>query len=195
MRAVSHLGSDMFAECCTRPQYVPRLNCETGRSRLPGSEDVMLTECEGVGTAIEAKQASTARGFAKMSVCVGKCVGRDDIGDNAKRELATSAIAAIGTFHPWVCHFYISGSKSSLCIMTSARMRAISLQIITRSPPMLPPVYAKLEHYENTRFYASDPIHPISHPSLSTPHFFFLFFFPFSDAEVPNISSKVLLGS
>ena len=109
-RAVSHLGSDMFAECCTRPQYVPRLYCETGRSRFPGSEDVILTGCKGVGTAIEARQASTARGFARMSVRVGKCVGRDDIGDNAKRELATSAIAAIGTFHPWICHFYISTS-------------------------------------------------------------------------------------
>lgn len=30
-----------------------------------------------------------------MSVRVGKCVGRDDIGDNAKRELATSAIGII----------------------------------------------------------------------------------------------------
>jgi hypothetical protein len=40
---VSHLGSEILAECRTRPQYVLRSNCDTGRSRLPGKEDVMST--------------------------------------------------------------------------------------------------------------------------------------------------------
>lgn len=33
-----HLGSDMSAACLTRPKYVLRSYCETGSSRLPGSE-------------------------------------------------------------------------------------------------------------------------------------------------------------
>ena len=33
-----HLGSEMFAECMTRPQYVLRSYCEAGSSRLPRSE-------------------------------------------------------------------------------------------------------------------------------------------------------------
>jgi hypothetical protein len=37
-----HLGSEMFAECMTRPQYVPRSYCEAGSSRLPGSEADMM---------------------------------------------------------------------------------------------------------------------------------------------------------
>lgn len=41
---LSHLGSDMLAACCTRPQYVLRSNCETGRSRFPGSDDVMAND-------------------------------------------------------------------------------------------------------------------------------------------------------
>ena len=42
---LSHLGSDIAAECWTRPQYVLRSYWETGKSRLPGSKDVIL--CEG----------------------------------------------------------------------------------------------------------------------------------------------------
>ena len=34
----SHLGSDISTECRTRPQYEDRSYCETGSSRLPGSE-------------------------------------------------------------------------------------------------------------------------------------------------------------
>jgi hypothetical protein len=41
---LSHLGSEILAECITRPQYVLRSNWEDGRSRLPGSEDVMLAK-------------------------------------------------------------------------------------------------------------------------------------------------------
>lgn len=39
---LSHLGSDIVADCFTRPQYVLRSYCEVGRSRFPGSEDVIL---------------------------------------------------------------------------------------------------------------------------------------------------------
>jgi hypothetical protein len=46
-----------------------------------------------MGAAIEANIASTACEFARMSVDVGR---HDDIGDNARRELTKSAIAAIG---------------------------------------------------------------------------------------------------
>lgn len=35
---VSHLGSDISAECLTRPQYVERSYWEAGRSRFPGKE-------------------------------------------------------------------------------------------------------------------------------------------------------------
>ena len=35
---VSHLGSDISADCLTRPQYVERSYWEAGRSRLPGKE-------------------------------------------------------------------------------------------------------------------------------------------------------------
>lgn len=38
---LSHLGSEMSAAWRTRPQYVLRSYCETGRSRFPGNEDVM----------------------------------------------------------------------------------------------------------------------------------------------------------
>jgi len=44
----SHLGSDIFAECLTRPQYVERSCCDTGSSRLPGSEaDIDATDSMG----------------------------------------------------------------------------------------------------------------------------------------------------
>ena len=52
-RAMSHLGSEILAECRTRPQYVPRSNWDTGRSRLPGNEDVMSTTVEGKKPRIE----------------------------------------------------------------------------------------------------------------------------------------------
>jgi hypothetical protein len=39
---LSHLGSDMSAECLTRPQYVERSYCEAGRSRFPGREADIL---------------------------------------------------------------------------------------------------------------------------------------------------------
>jgi hypothetical protein len=38
---LSHLGSEMLAACCTRPQYVVRSYWELGRSRVPGKEEVM----------------------------------------------------------------------------------------------------------------------------------------------------------
>lgn len=41
---LSHLGSEMLAACCTRPQYVVRSYWELGRSRVPGSEEVMSTD-------------------------------------------------------------------------------------------------------------------------------------------------------
>lgn len=42
---VSHLGSAMFAECLTRPQYVVRSNCDAGRSLLPGRDaDILMSE-------------------------------------------------------------------------------------------------------------------------------------------------------
>lgn len=44
---LSHLGSEISAECFTRPQYVLRSYRETGSSRVPGREDVIaITECE-----------------------------------------------------------------------------------------------------------------------------------------------------
>jgi len=45
---LSHLGSEMLAACCTRPQYVVRSNWELGRSRVPGREEVMAaSDCAG----------------------------------------------------------------------------------------------------------------------------------------------------
>ena len=41
----SHLGSDICADCLTRPQYVDRSYCEAGSSRLPSSEADMLHQC------------------------------------------------------------------------------------------------------------------------------------------------------
>ena len=46
-----HLGSEMFAECMTRPQYVLRSYCEAGSSRLPGSEADMVGDALGGCTA------------------------------------------------------------------------------------------------------------------------------------------------
>lgn len=40
----SHLGSVMPAVCLTRPQYVLRSYCDSGSSRLPGSEADMLRQ-------------------------------------------------------------------------------------------------------------------------------------------------------
>ncbi len=48
----SHLGSEMSAECRTRPQYVLRSYCDAGNSRLPGSEEVMRA-CGDAAEAIE----------------------------------------------------------------------------------------------------------------------------------------------
>jgi hypothetical protein len=39
----SHLGSDMLAQCLTRPQYVLRSNRDSGSSRLPGIEADILS--------------------------------------------------------------------------------------------------------------------------------------------------------
>lgn len=39
----THLGSEMLAQCLTRPQYVLRSNCDSGSSRLPGSEADILS--------------------------------------------------------------------------------------------------------------------------------------------------------
>lgn len=42
VRSYSYLGSDMSADCFTRPQYVDRSYREAGRSRLPGNEADMV---------------------------------------------------------------------------------------------------------------------------------------------------------
>ena len=42
--SISHLGSDISADCLTRPQYVERSYCDAGRSRAPGREDDMMGE-------------------------------------------------------------------------------------------------------------------------------------------------------
>ena len=39
--SISHLGSDISADCFTRPQYVERSYCDAGRSRVPGREEDM----------------------------------------------------------------------------------------------------------------------------------------------------------
>jgi hypothetical protein len=74
LRAVSHLGSDMLAECCTRPQYVPRSYCETGKSRLPGNEDVILTNMrmqKPPSKRMKLQQTAELRRVVNES-CVGK---------------------------------------------------------------------------------------------------------------------------
>lgn len=68
---LSHLGSDIVAECWTRPQYVLRSYWETGRSRLPGSEDVILCEGEGVKQQWLLR-ARTSFGGLGMAARVGK---------------------------------------------------------------------------------------------------------------------------
>lgn len=59
----THLGSARSIECRTRPQYVLRLKRDSGRSRRPGREDVMvMNDC------------FFARVYSRQHLCFGVTV-------------------------------------------------------------------------------------------------------------------------
>lgn len=60
---VSHLGSAIWADCLTRPQYVLRSYCDAGRSRAPGRE-------------------------ADMAACIGYPRGNGSLGKSAEALLS-----------------------------------------------------------------------------------------------------------
>jgi hypothetical protein len=80
------------AECCTRPQYVLRSYWETGKSRLPGSEDVISRK------KVKTKQQLTLRAresFLGVGWSLGGLMQRGDIGSWVVSELGPHHKSAI----------------------------------------------------------------------------------------------------
>jgi allantoicase len=75
----------MVADCCTRPQYVLRSYWETGRSRLPGREDVIFAQQRDGEAAKIAVSSRELAGSHNWSSC-GQ-VQKYDIGSRAASEL------------------------------------------------------------------------------------------------------------
>lgn len=66
---LAHLGSDMSAECLTRPMYVLKSYCEAGRSREPGNEDVMVSIGAQRGAMRAAKSPRACNKVLKYGSC------------------------------------------------------------------------------------------------------------------------------
>lgn len=67
----------MSADCLTRPQYVDRLYCELGRSRLPGSEADMV-EVEDVEGSAGEKGVGVSRRRQHRLGSLEEAVGGED---------------------------------------------------------------------------------------------------------------------
>jgi len=157
----------MVAECFTRPQYVLRSYCETGRSRVPGSEDVILYGEKAV------KQQQLLRAHKSSWTLVGARVGKYnvefDVGStNGKRERARaeSPNCTIQSDKRWTLqcidnalilykprHMYISSSSKIRLCNYLTWLNSICCQHASVDLSKIPLVqYAQVNQLSNSAF-------------------------------------------